>query len=90
MWRTVCGYGKKEQTIIALLQSLNENKKAEKAVSKSTVPDLNVDNDDGLEKLFEKLDSTFKMEKNMKNHIMFIKISINSSNWKTRVLTNIY
>ena len=90
MWRTVCGYGKKEQTIIALLQSLNENKKAEKAVSKSTVPDLNVDNDDGLEKLFEKLDSTFKMEKNMKNRIMFIKISINSSNWKTRVLTNIY
>ena len=51
MWRTVYGYPKKEQPI-ALLQSLNENKKAEKAVSKLTVTDLNVN--DGLEKLLEK------------------------------------
>ena len=48
MWRTVYGYPKREQAI-ALLQSLKENKKAEKAVSKLTVTDLNVD--DGLEKL---------------------------------------
>ena len=60
MWRTVCGYAKKEKSIV-LLQSLNENKKPEKAVSKLTVTDLNVD--DGLEKLLEKLDSTFKTEK---------------------------
>ena len=36
-------------------------KKAEKAVAKLTVADLNVD--DGLQKLLEKLDSTFKTEK---------------------------
>ena len=34
MRRTVYGYAKKEQAIIVSLQSLNENKKAEKAVSK--------------------------------------------------------
>ena len=33
MWRIVRGYRKKEQVIIVLLQSLNENKKVEKAVS---------------------------------------------------------
>ena len=43
MWRIVCGYKKKEQAIIALLQSLNENKNAEKAVSNLKVTDLNVD-----------------------------------------------
>ena len=57
MWRTVCGYDKKEQAIV-LLQSLNENKKAEEAVSKLTVTDLNADN--RLEKLLKKLKSTFK------------------------------
>ena len=36
-------------------------KKAKKAVSKLTVTDLNVD--DGLQKLLEKLNSTFKTEK---------------------------
>ena len=60
MWRTACGYVKKEKAIV-LLQSLNENKKAEKAVSKLTVTDFNVD--DSLEKLLEKLDSIFETEK---------------------------
>ena len=32
MWHIVCSYRKKEQVIIVLLQSLNENKKAEKTV----------------------------------------------------------
>ena len=59
MWRTVCGYDKKEQAIV-LLQSLNENKKAEEALSKLTVTDLNADN--RLEKLLKKLKSTFKTE----------------------------
>ena len=40
MWRIVRGYRKKEQVIIVLLQSLNENKKVEKAVSKLKVTDL--------------------------------------------------
>ena len=56
-----CGYAKKEQAIIVLLQSLNENQKAEKAVSKLAVTDLNVDG--GLEKLLEKLDSILQTEK---------------------------
>ena len=42
MWRTVYGYTKKKQAIV-LLQFLNANKKAEKAVSKLIVTDLNVD-----------------------------------------------
>ena len=32
MWRVVCGYEKEEHAIIALLESLNENRKAEKAI----------------------------------------------------------
>ena len=44
-----------------MLQSLNENKKAEKAVSKLKVMDLNVD--DGFDKLIAKLNETFKTEK---------------------------
>ena len=40
MWRIVRGYRKKEHVIIVLLQSLNENKKVEKAVSKLKVTDL--------------------------------------------------
>ena len=69
MWRTVCGYAKKEQTTVVLLQFLNENKKAEKAVSKLTVTDLNVD--DGLENLLEKLDSTFKTEKTQESYNVY-------------------
>ena len=69
MWRTVCGYAKKEQTTVVLLQFLNENKKAEKAVSKLTVTDLNVD--DGLENLLEKLYSTFKMEKTQESYNVY-------------------
>ena len=44
-----------------MLQSLNENKKAEKAVSKLKVTNLNVDN--GFDKLIAKLNETFKTEK---------------------------
>ena len=69
MWCIVCGYEKKEQAIIVLLQSLNENKKAEKAVSKLKVTDLNVD--DGFDKLINKLDKTFKLRK-PKSRIMYM------------------
>ena len=67
--RTLCGYAEKEQADTVLLQSLNENKKAEKVVSKLTVTDLNVD--DGLEKLLEKLDSTFKTEETQESHNVY-------------------
>ena len=69
MWRTVCGYDKKEQAITALRQSLNQHKKGEKAVSKLTVTDLNAD--DGLEKLLEKLGSTFKKEKTQESYNVY-------------------
>ena len=51
------------------MQSLNENKKADKAVSKLTVTHLNVD--DGLERLLEKLDSTFKTEKTQESYNVY-------------------
>ena len=59
MWRIVCGYGKKEQVIIVLLQSLNENKKVENAVSKLSYG-FNVD---GFDKWIVTFDETFKTEK---------------------------
>ena len=69
IWCIVCGYENKGQAIIVLLQSLNENKKAEKAVSKLKVTDLNVD--DGFDKLINKLDKTFKLRK-PKSRIMYM------------------
>ena len=41
MWKIVCSIPPKVQGIILLLQSIVENKKAEKAVSTLTVHDLN-------------------------------------------------
>ena len=71
MRRIVRGYEKKEQAITVLLQSLNENKKVEKAVSKLKVADLNVDDGFGFDKLIAKLDETFKTEK-PKSRIMYM------------------
>ena len=54
-------YSQKEQAIVVLLEALDENVKAEKAVSELTASSLNVDT--GLKLLLEKLDLTFKVEK---------------------------
>ena len=62
----VCGYEKKEQAIIVLLKSLNENEKVEKAASKLKVTDLNVD--DCFDKLMTKLEETFKTEKTQESY----------------------
>ena len=51
---------KKEQGIIVLLQSLCNNKKAEKTVSNLTATELH--NDNGLNLLLTKLDSAFQSE----------------------------
>ena len=64
-----CGYAKLERAITVLLPSLNENEKAEKAASKLTVTDLNVDG--GLEKLLQKLDSIFKTEKMQESYDVY-------------------
>ena len=60
MWKIVCSIPPKLQGIILLLQSIVENKKAEKAVSTLTVHDL--DRKAGLDVLIEKLDNAFKDE----------------------------
>ena len=60
MWKLVCGIDKKEQGIIVLLQSLNGNKKAEKAVSNLTAETLY--NNDGLNIILEKLNAVFQSE----------------------------
>ena len=60
MWKIVCSIPPKEQGIIALLQSVADNKKSGEAVSTLTVHDLN--RETGLDVLIEKLDNTFKDE----------------------------
>ena len=57
MWKLPCNVDVKEQGIIALLQSLNGNEKAEKAVSNPTAEMLY--NNNGLDILLEKLDAIF-------------------------------
>ena len=59
MWKLVCGVDKKEQGIIILLQSLNGNKKAEKAVANLTADTLF---NNGLNIILEKLDAVFQSE----------------------------
>ena len=54
MWQLVTSVPKKEQAIIILLDSIEGNAKAEKAVSDLTANELN--NDEGFNILFAKLD----------------------------------
>ena len=54
MWQLVTSVPKKEQAIIILLDSIEGNGKAEKAVSDLTANKLN--NDEGFNILFAKLD----------------------------------
>ena len=61
MWKIVTTVPKKEQAIVILLDSLEGNAKAEKAVSELTATDLN--NDDGIDILFQKLDRVFESER---------------------------
>ena len=57
MWKIVTSISKKEQGIIVLLESLEGNNRAEKAVSELTAAQLNIDT--GLDVLLEKLDKVF-------------------------------
>ena len=61
MWALVTSIPKREQAIVVLLEALDENIKAEKAVSELTASNLNVDT--GLKLLLDKLDLTFKAGK---------------------------
>ena len=60
MWRLVTSIPKKEQAIIVRLESLDNNVKAEKAIDQLTTTELNAD--DGMETLLNKLDSVFQSE----------------------------
>ena len=60
MWQLVTSVKKEEQAIIVLLESLDCNSKAEKAVSELTVNELNTS--DGMNILFGKLDIVFQSE----------------------------
>ena len=60
MWTLVTNVSKKEQAIIVLLEALERNQKAEKAVSDLTATQLNVD--DGSKVLFDKFDTAFQAE----------------------------
>ena len=60
MWQLVTSIPKKEQAIVIMLKSLENNAKAEKAVSEFTAAELNTD--EGMELLITKLDSIFQNE----------------------------
>ena len=61
MWTLLTFIPKKEQAIVVSLEALDENVKAEKAVSELTASSPNVDT--GLKLWLDKLDLTFKQEK---------------------------
>ena len=61
MWTLVTAVPKREQAIIVLLESLDGNHKAEKAVADLTADELN--KGDGLKILLEKLDVSFQADK---------------------------
>ena len=60
MWKLVCGVDVKEKRIIVFLQSLNGNKKAEKALSNLTA-EMRYNNN-GLNVFLENLDAIFQSE----------------------------
>ena len=73
MWTLVCGIDKKEQGIIVLLQSLCNNKKAEKAVANFTAVELHTEN--ALDLLLEKLDAAFQSEVTEDAYNIYLKFS---------------
>ena len=72
MWTSVCGVDKKEQEIIVLLQSLFNNKKAEKALPNLTSVELYTGN--GLSLLLEKVDAALESE-DVEDAYIFLKFS---------------
>ena len=60
MWQLVTSIDKKEQAIVVLLESLDNNTNTEKAVSEFTAAKIN--SDASMELLIAKLDSVFQSE----------------------------
>ena len=69
MWQIVTSVEKNQQTIIIFLESLEGNPKAGKAVSDLTATDLNTDQ--GMNLLFEKLDKVFPSETIVEAYSMY-------------------
>ena len=69
MWKVATVIPKEQQATIVLLESLEGNAKAEKAVSELTVTDVNYEN--GMNLLIEKFDNYLKVTKSMR-HAQFI------------------
>ena len=61
MWKIVTAVPKEQQAITLLLESLEDNNKAEKAKSELTASDVNDEN--GMKVLIEKLDKVFESDK---------------------------
>ena len=61
MWKIVTAIPKGQQAIIVILESLEGNAKAEKAVPKLIGTDVN--NEDGMKLLIEKLERVFENDK---------------------------
>ena len=73
MWTLVCDVDQKEQGIIVLLQSLSNNKKAEKALSNLISVESYTEN--GLNLSLEKLDAAFQSEDVEDAYNIFLKFS---------------
>ena len=69
MWKVATVIPKEQQATIVLLESLEGNAKAEKAVSELTATDVNYEN--GMNLLIEKFDNYLKVTKSMR-HAQFI------------------
>ena len=61
MWKIATAIPKEQQAIIVILESLEGNAKAEKAVSELTATDVN--NENGMKLLIEKLSKVFESDK---------------------------
>ena len=61
MWKIVLAIPKEQQAVIVLLELLEGNAKAEKAVSELTAIDIN--NENGMKFLIKKIDKVFESEK---------------------------
>ena len=69
IWKIVTGIPKEQQAIIVLLELPEGNAKAEKAVSELTATDIN--NENGMKLLIEKLDKVFESDKKDEAYLVY-------------------
>ena len=69
MWKIVTAILKEQKAIIVLLESLDGNAKAEKGKSELTATDVN--NENGMKLLIEKLDKVFENDKIVEAYLVY-------------------